>query len=100
MLSEKLTAVPGDLAPHERWTVGGGGLIESVSYAHTDTHTLTMCTYPPTKKKKKKKANAHITRLHANPQIHTPVLSRWMATLIMAEMKKWIAGVCPLFRQL
>lgn len=37
---------------------------------------------------------------HTHTEIHTPVLSRWMASLIMVEMKKWITGVHPLLRQL
>lgn len=37
---------------------------------------------------------------HTHQQIHTPILSSWMASLILVERKKWIIGVNPLFQQL
>lgn len=79
---------------YERTTVGGGR-IGKMSCAHTHTHT-NRCTYPPACKTGTS-THPH-TRTHS--QIHTPVHSRWMASLIMVEMKKWISGVHPLFRQL
>lgn len=82
------------------WEVDGGRRIywKNVMNTHTDTHAGTQ-TDPPTKTDQNARQDAP-PNTHTHTQIHRAVLLRWMASLIMVEIKKWITGVHPLFRQL